>query len=152
MGCGGSISRGRPTRRRWPRQCASRPGRSSTLPGGSLRSLATQLRLHRALICLDNCEHLLEAVAELAETVIRSCPEVSILATSREPLGVPGERVWRLPTLAPVEAVELFAERAGQACPGFTVDATNIETVERLCLGLDCIPLGVELAPRGYGR
>jgi predicted ATPase/DNA-binding CsgD family transcriptional regulator len=114
--------------------------------GGSLRSLATQLRDRRALICLDNCEHLLEAVAELAETMIRTCPEVSILATSREPLGVPGERVWRLPTLAPAEALELFAERAGQARPGFTVDATNATAVEQLCLGLDGIPLGIELA------
>jgi predicted ATPase/DNA-binding CsgD family transcriptional regulator/class 3 adenylate cyclase len=114
--------------------------------GGSLRALTLQLRDRRLLVCLDNCEHLLEASAELAEALLRSCPDVSVLATSREPLGVPAETVWRVPSLHEDEALALFVDRAGRVRPWFTLDATNEAAVRTLCQRLDGIPLAVELA------
>ncbi len=114
--------------------------------GGPRRALSLQLRDRRVLVCLDNCEHLLESSAELAETMLRSCPEVSVLATSREPLGVAGEMVWRVPSLQEEEAVALFVDRAGRVRPWFTLDATNEAAVRTLCRRLDGIPLAVELA------
>jgi predicted ATPase/DNA-binding CsgD family transcriptional regulator len=114
--------------------------------GGSRRALTLQLRDRRVLVCLDNCEHLLEASAELVEALMRSCPEVSVLATSREPLGVAGEMVWRVPSLQEEEAVALFVDRASRVRPWFTLDATNEAAVRTLCRRLDGIPLAVELA------
>jgi predicted ATPase/DNA-binding CsgD family transcriptional regulator/class 3 adenylate cyclase len=114
--------------------------------GGSRRALSLQLRDRRVLVCLDNCEHLLEASAELVEALLRSCPEVSVLATSREPLGVAGETVWRVPSLQEDEAVALFVDRASRVRPWFTLDGTNEAAVRTLCRRLDGIPLAVELA------
>jgi predicted ATPase/DNA-binding CsgD family transcriptional regulator len=114
--------------------------------GGPRRALSLQLRDRRVLVCLDNCEHLLEASAHLAETMLRTCSEVSVLATSREPLGVPGEMVWRVPSLQEDEAVALFVDRASRVRPWFTLDATNEAAVRTLCRRLDGIPLAVELA------
>ncbi|HET6833942.1 MAG TPA: LuxR C-terminal-related transcriptional regulator [Acidimicrobiales bacterium] len=114
--------------------------------GGPRRALSLQLRDRHVLVCLDNCEHLLEASAELAETMLRSCPEVSVLATSREPLGVVGEMVWRVPSLHEEEAVALFVDRASRVRPWFTLDGTNEAAVRTLCRRLDGIPLAVELA------
>jgi predicted ATPase/DNA-binding CsgD family transcriptional regulator len=114
--------------------------------GGPRRALSLQLRDRRVLVCLDNCEHLLEASAELVETMLRTCPEVSVLATSREPLGVAGETVWRVPSLQEEEAVALFVDRASRVRPWFTLDATNEAAVRTLCRRLDGIPLAVELA------
>jgi len=114
--------------------------------GGPRRALSLQLRDHRVLVCLDNCEHLLDASAVLVDTMLRSCPEVSVLATSREPLGVAGEMVWRVPSLHEDEAVALFVDRASRVRPWFTLDATNEAAVRMLCRRLDGIPLAVELA------
>jgi predicted ATPase/DNA-binding CsgD family transcriptional regulator/class 3 adenylate cyclase len=114
--------------------------------GGPLRALTLQLRDRRLLVCLDNCEHLLDAAAEVAEALLVSCPEVSVLTTSREPLGVPGETVWRVPSLVEAEAVSLFTERASRVRPFFTLDATNEAPVRTLCRRLDGIPLAIELA------
>ncbi len=114
--------------------------------GGPLRALELQLRDRRLLICLDNCEHLLDACAGLADTLLRACPDVTILATSREPLGVAGETVWRVPSMTEGEAVRLFAERAASAHPGFGVEGTNEDAVRTICRRLDGIPLAVELA------
>ena len=101
----------------------------------------------RMLVVLDNCEHMLDACALLAEELLRACPEVVILATSREPIGVAGETTWRVPSL-PVngEAVELFADRAQRARPGFAISAANGEAVAEICRRLDGIPLAIELA------
>jgi predicted ATPase/DNA-binding CsgD family transcriptional regulator len=114
--------------------------------GGPRRALSLQLRDRRVLVCLDNCEHLLEASAELVDTMLRTCPEVSVLATSREPLGVAGEMVWRVPSLQEEEAVALFVDRASRVRPWFTLDPTNEEAVRTLCRRLDGIPLALELA------
>jgi predicted ATPase/DNA-binding CsgD family transcriptional regulator len=114
--------------------------------GGPRRALSLQLRDRRVLVCLDNCEHLLEASAELVDTMLRTCPEISVLATSREPLGVAGEMVWRVPSLQEDEAVALFVDRASRVRPWFTLDPTNEEAVRTLCRRLDGIPLALELA------
>jgi predicted ATPase/DNA-binding CsgD family transcriptional regulator len=114
--------------------------------GGPRRALSLQLRDRRVLVCLDNCEHLLDASAQLAETMLRTCPQVSLLATSREPLGVASEVVWRVPSLHEEEAVALFVDRASRVRPWFTLDATNEAAVRTLCRRLDGIPLAVELA------
>ncbi|HCT81518.1 MAG TPA: LuxR family transcriptional regulator [Micromonosporaceae bacterium] len=115
--------------------------------GGPLRALTSQLRGQRLLLCLDTCEHLLDATAELAETLLRSCPGVSVLATSREPLGVTGETVWRVPSLPAPDAVRLFTDRARLVRPGFSVDSHD-DAVSTICQRLDGIPLAVELAAR----
>ncbi|PBC36015.1 protein kinase [Rhodococcus sp. ACPA4] len=112
------------------------------------------------LLVLDNCEHLVDATAELAATLVRVCPSLRILATSREPLGIGGEAVLRVPSLGVPElerksslrelpkydAVSLFAERAAAAVPGFVLTEENAETVGEICRRLDGLPLPIELA------
>ncbi len=124
-----------------------------------LATLTEALRERRALLVLDNCEHLVQACAELVEALLSACPDLRILATSREPLGLAGEVTWRVPSLGlpkppppPVEelskyeAVRLFIERAVAARPDFEVTATNAPAVAEVCWRLDGIPLGIELA------
>ena len=132
-------------------------------PGRTLTdTLTDSLRPKRALLILDNCEHLVEACARLAETLLRSCPEVRLLATSREALRAEGETVWRVPSLTvpdreparlpPPErltqygAVQLFIERAVAARPEFRVTNENAPAVAEICWRLDGIPLAIELA------
>ncbi len=109
-------------------------------------SLAWQVRDRPVLVMLDNCEHLADAVAGLVEVLLRSCPRMRVLATSREPLGASGETVWRVPAMADDEVMALFVERAQAAQPGFALDAGNEAAVRRLCARLDGVPLAVELA------
>ncbi|MEV7098520.1 LuxR C-terminal-related transcriptional regulator [Amycolatopsis sp. NPDC051045] len=118
---------------------------------GAARSVATELRDRRALLCLDNCEQVLDGAADVAVELLRSCPEVAVLTTSREPLGVPGETVWRVPPLAVEEAVALFVERAGAVRPLFTLDTSSAAAVRSICTRLDGIPLAVELAAAWLG-
>ncbi|MEU1622818.1 regulator [Streptomyces sp. NPDC005722] len=99
------------------------------------------------LLVLDCCEGQVQAAAELADALLRTAPDLRVLATSRQPLGVAGEHIVALEPLADAdEAVELFADRAAAALPGFTVDAGNRAEVEELCRRLDGIPLALELA------
>ncbi|GAA1956411.1 helix-turn-helix transcriptional regulator [Amycolatopsis minnesotensis] len=114
--------------------------------GGPLASTVSHLRDRKTLLCLDNCEHVLDEAAEIAGALLRSCPEVTVLTTSREPLGVPGETLWRVPTLDADEAVALFAERASAVRPSFTVDSSGAAAVRTMCARLDGIPLALELA------
>ena len=128
--------------------------------GVSLSSLADYLAGKRLLLVLDNCEHLLDACAVLASTLIASCPDLYVLATSRQALGVAGEVRMVVPPMSlPAEgdetsvhqllgydAVWLLSERAAAVIPGFTVDASNAEQVLALCRKLDGIPLALELA------
>ncbi len=118
---------------------------------GPLGSVTVQLRDRRMLVCLDNCEHVLEGAAEVADAVLRSCPEVTVLTTSREPLGVPGEAVWRVPPLAEDDALALFVERAGAVRPWFSLDASSEAAVRTMCSRLDGIPLALELAAAWLG-
>ncbi|HKE81018.1 MAG TPA: LuxR C-terminal-related transcriptional regulator [Solirubrobacteraceae bacterium] len=115
------------------------------------RSLTAQLAGRRLLVCLDNCEHVLDGAAEVAEALLRDCPELSILATSREPLGAGGETIWRVPTLAGDDAVALFAERAALVRPDFELDPPTTAAVRALCARLDGIPLALELAAAWLG-
>ncbi|MDP7725236.1 LuxR family transcriptional regulator [Mycobacterium sp. TY814] len=99
------------------------------------------------LLVLDNCEHLLDACGDLVVELLGSCPRLTMLSTSREPLGVPGELTWRVPSLSLAdEAVELFAERARQARAEFVVNESNTALVQDICERLDGMPLAIELA------
>ena len=100
----------------------------------------------RVLLVLDNCEHLVDSCAELAEWLLRACPSVSILATSREALGIGSETAWLVPPLASEEAVRLFVERAQTALPGFAPTDAQITAIREICRRLDGIPLAIELA------
>ncbi|MCT9929540.1 AfsR/SARP family transcriptional regulator [Planotetraspora sp. A-T 1434] len=97
------------------------------------------------LIVLDNCEHLVGAAATLADRLLADCPGVRILATSREPLGITGEMLWPVRPLDLGHAVRLFADRAAAARPGYRPEDDR-EVVERICRGLDGMPLAIELA------
>lgn len=107
------------------------------------------LAQRRAMIIVDNCEHLINDVAAFVDTLLRACPDVHVLATSREGLGVTGEALWRVPSLrvdGDAAAVELFAERARLVLPTFTVNDDNLSAVANICARLDGIPLAIELA------
>ncbi|WP_073696738.1 LuxR family transcriptional regulator [Mycobacterium sp. ST-F2] len=109
--------------------------------------LARSIRDRRILVLLDNCEHLLDACALLITALLARCPELTVLTTSREPVGVPGEVSWRVPSL-PVadEAVELFTDRARRIKPDFRIAADNVDLVREICRRLDGLPLAIELA------
>jgi predicted ATPase/DNA-binding CsgD family transcriptional regulator len=98
------------------------------------------------LLVLDNCEHVVDACAELATAVLSRCRDVRVLATSRESLGVPGETVWRLEPLAAEDAHRLFVERARQRRPDFMPGEEADATIAELCARLDRLPLAIELA------
>jgi predicted ATPase len=122
--------------------------------------LTDYLRAKDVLLVLDNCEHLVEAAAQLTTSLLRACPRLHIIASSREALGVPGEMPYRVPPLAipdarqlpPVEAlakyeaVELFIERARTVMPAFGLTHHNAPAVVQICQRLDGIPLAIELA------
>jgi predicted ATPase len=111
--------------------------------------LVGYLRTKGMLIVLDNCEHVLTAVAQLADALLGGCPGVRLLATSREPLGIEGEQVLPVAPLAPPDAVTLFIQRATAACPSFTVTSENAAEVTEVCRRLDGLPLALELvAPK----
>jgi predicted ATPase/class 3 adenylate cyclase len=122
--------------------------------------LADHLRHRQLLLLLDNCEHLIAACAALVDTLLRACPGLRVLATSREALGIAGETIWRVPSLdlpdprylpsperlTACGAVRLFADRAGAAVPGFALTSENAPAVAQICQRLDGIPLAIELA------
>ncbi|HTI25464.1 MAG TPA: BTAD domain-containing putative transcriptional regulator [Kutzneria sp.] len=109
--------------------------------------LVDVLRDQDVLVVLDNCEHLLEACADFVTALLRGCPRLLMLVTSRQPLGVEGEQVLIVPPM-PVEhsAMRLFAERARDVVLDFEVTADNVRVVEHVCRRLDGIPLAIELA------
>ena len=121
-------------------------------PDSALSAEETLLRYlagRRALVVIDNCEHLIDDVAGFVNTLLRRCEEVHVLATSREGLSVTGETLWRVPSLRvddDAAAVELFAERARLVQPSFAVNDDNRAVVADLCVRLDGIPLAIELA------
>ena len=99
-----------------------------------------------AFIVLDNCEQVLSSVSEFADTLLRSVPDLALLATSREPLGIAGELAWRVPPLDRVSGEQLFVDRAALVRPGFLPDEAEIEWISRICERLDGLPLAIELA------
>jgi predicted ATPase len=114
--------------------------------GPDVQALAEQLAPKNVLLLLDNCEHVVGAAAHVAETLLRACPRVKILATSREALGVAGEQRYRTPPLGIGEAVSLFTERARAADHKFVLDENKRPSVEEICRRLDGIALAIELA------
>jgi predicted ATPase len=134
------------------------PGRSLT------EAIAEDLTDLQILIVLDNCEHLIETCAQLSDTLLRSCQRLSILATSRETLGVTGERNFPVPPLSSpssrdlgvgelegFESVRLFVERAKYRVPDFALNENNATPVAEVCARLDGIPLAIELAAARIG-
>ncbi|MFE7530327.1 BTAD domain-containing putative transcriptional regulator [Kitasatospora sp. NPDC057542] len=144
-----------------------RPAEAGVLAGGlpagdqagdPVDRIVRALEGREVLLVLDNCEHLIEDAARLAHRLLAAAPRLTVLATSREPLGVTGEVLWPVAPLAVPEpggtaqeahahpAVALFTERAAAACPGFTLDHDTVEPVVRICRELDGLPLALELA------
>jgi predicted ATPase/class 3 adenylate cyclase/DNA-binding CsgD family transcriptional regulator len=120
---------------------ADQPGHTTT------ETLIRLMAVRRVLVVLDNCEHLLDAVAELTTALLSACPGLTLLATSREPIGVDGEVIWRVPSLSvDDEAVELFADRARRARSDFTMTDDDLHAVREICRRLDGMPLAIELA------
>ncbi|UFQ16997.1 winged helix-turn-helix domain-containing protein [Streptomyces huasconensis] len=114
---------------------------------GPLERLVAALRDRRVLLVLDNCEQVVEQAAALADAVLRAAPEVRVLATSQEPLGLTGEAVFLVEPLQGADAVELFTARAAAAAPGFVAsEPGDAEAVAEICRRLDGIPLALELA------
>ncbi|MEU3479673.1 ATP-binding protein [Streptomyces sp. NPDC033754] len=117
----------------------------ATGPKGALAHLVEYCSGRRMLLVLDNCEHVIGAAAELAQTLLTRCPGVTVLATSREPLGVPGEVLSPLGPLPVGMALRLLGERGAAARPGFRV-GDDPEAAEEVCRRLDGLPLAIELA------
>ncbi|HEY8285503.1 MAG TPA: tetratricopeptide repeat protein [Chloroflexota bacterium] len=122
------------------------------------------LRSRRVLLVLDNCEHLIAACAEIVMALLRGCPDLRILATSREALAIAGETIWYVPplaapplgnpvltTLARYEAVRLFVDRARAARPDFALTEANASAIVQICHRLDGLPLAIELAAARLG-
>jgi predicted ATPase/class 3 adenylate cyclase len=126
-------------------------------------SIVEFLRAKSQLLVFDNCEHLLDEVCRLADAILRGCPDVRILASSREGMGLPGEQILAVRSLAlpgadatldavtQSDAAALFAQRAAAARAGFTIDTTNAPAVAEICRRLDGIPLAIELAAARVG-
>ena len=124
----------------------------------AVATMVSHLCERSTLVILDNCEHLVDACAALADALLKGCPSLRVLATSREALGVSGEQAWLVPplslpaatwTAAAVlgsEAGQLFLARAGAVLPTFTLDGSNAKAVAQICRRLDGIPLAIELA------
>jgi predicted ATPase/DNA-binding SARP family transcriptional activator/DNA-binding CsgD family transcriptional regulator len=130
-----------------------------------LENLLDALRDKEALLILDNCEHLIDAAARLADALLDNCPCLRMLATSREPLGVMGELGWLVPSLSVpdaqhsptieelegYESARLFADRASERHPGFELTPENARAVAQVCAKLEGIPLAIELAAATVG-
>lgn len=120
---------------------SDQPGRST------IEAVSKFVRTRQILLVLDNCEHLLDACAEIVVELLDAGPGVTVLATSREPIGIAGELIWRVPSLSVNdEAVDLFADRARRTRPDFRLTEENSSTIAEICRRLDGMPLAVELA------
>ena len=143
-----------------PQAVASALGVWEVPDRGLTSTLVEYLRPLKVLLLLDNCEHMVEACRALASTLLKSCPSLQIVATSREALGTPGEIAWPVPSLSVpnprdthsvesvvhYEAVALFMDRALFRRPDFSLRPENVTAVAQLCHRLDGIPLAIELA------
>ena len=135
-------------------------GVSRSTGRSAVEIVVASLKEKRTLLLLDNCEHLVDAVAQVAEAILRGCPTVSVLASSRENLAIAGENVYRVPSLDFPEdaegitaaaaldhaAVRLFADRAGSVVDGFAVTDANAPAIAAICRRLDGVALAIELA------
>ncbi len=143
-----------------PQIVASMYGLQETAGQPLLSTVVSYLKSRQSLLVLDNCEHLLETCAQLADNLLRACPNLKILATSRAPLHISGEWTWMLNPLSlpnldrseedsglfGYEAIRLFTERAQAVQPSFRLNPDNVKAVARICVQLDGLPLAIELA------
>lgn len=117
---------------------------------GTVATAVEYLRERRALLVLDNCEHVVEAAATAAEAVLLACPSVEVLATSRDRLGIPGELLWRMPPLdvsdTSSDAIRLFVERAQAVSPSFSPSPSDFAHIADICRKVEGMPLAIELA------
>jgi predicted ATPase len=125
-----------------------------------ISTIKDQIREKNCMLLLDNCEHLVDATADLAEQLLSGSPDIKLLATSREALKISGEVLWRVPSLSlpeiedqanlekleHYEAIQLFVDRARNSKPGFQLDKQNAGTISQICQQLDGIPLAIEMA------
>jgi len=118
------------------------------LPGrGPAEGVVTSwLASRRTLLVLDNCEHLVAECAAFCHAALRRCPELTIIATSREALGVSGEARWPVSSLGDADALHLFESRARLVSPGFKIETPNLDPVDQICQRLDRLPLAIEMA------
>ncbi len=129
-----------------PRAAAKIFGLVDQADTAPLEVLTNTLRSKRALLILDNCEHLIEACAQFAAHLLQHCPHLHLLATSRESLRIAGEVNWRVPSLPQAESVRLFIERARALRPHFAPTDHDRAIITKICQQLDGIPLAIELA------
>jgi predicted ATPase/DNA-binding XRE family transcriptional regulator len=143
-----------------PQVIATTLGLSEQMGRSPLRILTDFFQRKRALLILDNCEHLIAACAQLCNDLLTHCPNLQILATSREPLNITGETVWQVPTLSvpkpeklsltnlllSFESIRLFVERAMAVKSNFALTDQNATAIAQICQHLDGIPLAIELA------
>jgi predicted ATPase/DNA-binding SARP family transcriptional activator len=116
-------------------------------PGLSIeQTIIEYLRGRALLLVLDNCEHVLAPAARLVAEIVQQCPQVVVLATSREALAVEGEQLWPVPPLPVEDATTLFVQRARAVSPDFRLDGAGADAVAAICARLDGLPLGIELA------
>jgi predicted ATPase/DNA-binding SARP family transcriptional activator len=114
-------------------------------------AIAAHVCERHMVVMLDNCEHVVNACARLVEGLLMKCPNLRVLATSREPLHIAGEVDWRVPSLSPSEAASLFADRASSVSSRFAISADNSAAVAEVCRRVDGIPLAIELAAARIG-
>jgi predicted ATPase len=134
-----------------PEAVPARFGDALKLTPDSARDLTGAIGSRRLLLLVDNCEHLVGSVSEVLESLLAGCPNVVVLATSREPLGLGGEWTWRVPSLSDADAEKLFCDRARAANAHFELTDTNRHAVRAVCSRLDAIPLALELAAARMG-
>lgn len=131
---------------RTPGSLAQAIGESLAMSGPNEEMVIDRLRTTQALLVLDNCEHLADAVADLVERLLAAAPGVRVLVTSQVPLGVDGEVDYQLEPLPLSESIALFTLRASELRRSFVVDSDNADAIEDLCRSLDGLPLAIELA------
>jgi predicted ATPase/DNA-binding CsgD family transcriptional regulator len=128
-------------------EIATAIGVSEPERGGSILEAIVRWLEHRdTLVIVDGCEHMVGPIGGTVSAMLEASGTLRVIATSREPLSIPGETLFTVPPLDREDAVALFVERAGQARPGISFDHRQTETVRRICDRLDCLPLAIELA------
>lgn len=128
----------------WLGQFIGKPDRSSALA----ETILTRIRHQRLLLIVDDCDHVVDATARIVQQIVETCPSVTVLVTSREPLMVAGEHLAPVQPLPEADARALLTELARAEAPRLEIDRIQAEAIAELCVRLDCLPLAIELAAR----